>query len=217
MDKIKSFIKGMNQSIKITVILMVLCGFIYPVIMTGVSHIIFPHQASGSLIEVNDQVIGSEHVGQEFSQPYFMKGRPSAVHYNTYIEKSNEEKVYLDGTEFNGLASGSNNYGPSNPELQKRVKKDIDAFLKSNPEIKREDIPTDLMTASGSGLDPDISIQSAKVQIPAIVKASGLTSEKLEDIIEQNTKHKFLGIFGEDTVNVLGVNLDIAEEMGLFQ
>lgn len=217
MDKIKSFIKGMNQSIKITVILMVLCGFIYPVIMTGVSHIIFPHQASGSLIEVNDQVIGSEHVGQEFSQPYFMKARPSAVHYNTYIEKSNEEKVYLDGTEFNGLASGSNNYGPSNPELQKRVKKDIDAFLKSNPEIKREDIPTDLMTASGSGLDPDISIQSAKVQIPAIVKASGLTSEKLEDIIEQNTKHKFLGIFGEDTVNVLGVNLDIAEEMGLLQ
>ena len=215
MNKFKKCMKAISKPIKITVILMVLCGFLYPLAMTGLSQVIFPHQANGSLVEVDGKAYGSEHVGQDFTEPYFMKGRPSAVHYNTYTEKDGKE-VYLDGSEFGGLASGSSNYGPTNPELKKRVEQDIEKFLKDNPEVKREDIPTDLLTASGSGLDPHISIDSAKIQIPAVSKASKLSASQLEKIIEDNTERKLFGLLGEDTVNVLGVNLDIAEAMGLL-
>ena len=92
---------------------------------------------------------------------------------------------------------------------------DIQAFLEANPDVKREDIPADLMTASGSGLDPHITPASARIQIPALAAASGLSQEQLEQIVADNTKGKLLGIFGEETVNVLGVNLDIAQAMGL--
>ena len=112
-------------------------------------------------------------------------------------------------------SSGSNNYAPSNPALAERVEADIAAFLEKNPGVSREDIPTDLMTASGSGLDPHISPASADVQVPRIVEASGLSDEQVRQIIADNTQDKTLGVFGEETVNVLGVNLDIALAMGL--
>ena len=96
-----------------------------------------------------------------------------------------------------------------------RVNADIEAFLAANPDIKREDIPTDMVTASGSGLDPHISPASAAIQLPSIAEASGLSEETLAQIVEDNTQGQLLGIFGEETVNVLGVNLDIAEAMGL--
>ena len=125
------------------------------------------------------------------------------------------EQYYNDGSEFAGLSSGSNNYAPSNPALTERVEADIEEFLEKNPGVSREDIPTDLMTASGSGLDPHISPASAEVQIPRIVEASGLSEDEVRQIIADNTKGKTLGVFGEETVNVLGVNLDIALAMGL--
>lgn len=144
-----------------------------------------------------------------------MKGRPSAVHYNTYTEDENDKQIYMDGSEFAGIASGSSNYGPSNPALTERVEKDMENFLAANPDVKQENIPTDLMTASGSGLDPHISPNAASIQLPAIAEASGLSVEVLEHIVEDNTTEKLFGIFGEETVNVLGVNVDIAEAMGL--
>ena len=146
-----------------------------------------------------------------------MKGRPSAYHYNTYYEDEQGNQYYNDGSAFAGLSSGSNNYAPSNPALTERVEADIEAFLEANPDVKREDIPADLMTASGSGLDPHITPESARIQIPALAVASGLSEEKLEQIVADNTEGKLLGIFGEETVNVLGVNLDIAKAMDLVE
>ena len=141
-------------------------------------------------------------------------------------EDTYEREVYLpegagwqllyDGSEFAGLGSGSNNYAPSNPALTQRVEADIEAFLAENPGVAREDIPADLMTASGSGLDPHISPAAAQVQLPAIAEASGLSPERLAQIVADNTEEKLLGVFGEETVNVLGVNLDIALAMGLI-
>ena len=109
-----------------------------------------------------------------------------------------------------------NNYAPSNPELAERVQADIDAFLEENPDVKKEDIPTDLLTASGSGLDPHISPESAEIQIPRLVETTKLSEDELKQIVKDNTNGKFLGIFGEETVNVLGVNLDIAEKLGMI-
>ena len=146
-----------------------------------------------------------------------MKGRPSAVHYNTYTVDQDGKQIYLDGTPFTGLASGSSNYGPSNPALHQRVQADIKAFLAANPDIRQEEIPTDLMTASGSGLDPHISPDSAKIQLPSIAEASGLSIETLEQIVADNTTGKLFGIFGKEVVNVLGVNVQITEAMGLSQ
>lgn len=207
--------RGLRQSLVVTLLLLLLCGLVFPVLLSGISTVIFPSQANGSLVYVDGQAVGAENVGQDFTEPYFMKGRPSAYNYNTYYEDEQGNQYYNDGSEFAGLSSGSNNYAPSNPVLTERVEADIEAFLEANPDVKREDIPADLMTASGSGLDPHITPESARIQIPALAAASGLSEEQLEQIVADHTEGKLFGIFGEETVNVLGVNLDIAKAMGL--
>lgn len=211
----KSVFSSARQVIIVTLILLIICGLGFPLLLTGISSLIFPKQAEGNLVKADGVAVGSEFVGQDFTEDYFMKCRPSAYNYNTYYEDENGNKYYNDGNEFGGLSSGSNNYASSNPELAERVEKDIEEFLEANPGVKREDIPTDLLTASGSGLDPHISPASAEIQIPAISKASGISEEELKKIVEDNTEGKMLGIFGEETVNVLGVNLEIAKEMGI--
>lgn len=210
----KEFLHGTRQAVLVTVVLMLICGLLFPCLLTGLSSVIFPHQAGGSLITVNGMAVGAEHVGQEFTQDCYMWSRPSAYHYNVYTESEDGRKYYNNGTEFGGLASGSNNYAPSNPALVERVEADMEAFLEKNPEIKREDIPTDLLTASGSGLDPHISPASAQIQLPRIAQASGLSEESLQEIVKRNTAGKLLGVFGEETVNVLKVNIEIAQAMG---
>ena len=214
MERLKTLAHSLWPALSVSVMLMLICGLGFPLLLNGLSALFFPAQANGGLVYADGKAVGSEYVGQEFTEDYFMKGRPSAVHYNTYTVNENGEEVYLDGSAFGGLASGSNNYGPSNPLLAERVEADMEAFLAANPEIKREDIPTDLVTASGSGLDPHITPASAAVQLPEIAEASGLSMEKLEQIVEDNTTGKLLGLFGEEIVNVLGVNVDIAEAMG---
>jgi K+-transporting ATPase ATPase C chain len=205
-----SILKGIKRPLLVTLVLLLICGLAYPLLLTGISQIVFPKQANGNLVIVDGQAIGSELIGQDFTDTRFMKSRPSAVNYNTYTQKDKESGNYT------GVGSGSKNYAPSNPELVKRVEADIAEFLEANPSVKKEDIPTDLLTASGSGLDPHISPKSAAVQIPALVKATGLSKEALEVIVEKNTQSKFLGIFGDETVNVLKVNLQIAKELGLI-
>ena len=211
----QTVVHWIRQSVAVMLTLLLLCGFVYPVVLSGLSAVIFPSQAKGSLVTADGEAVGAANVGQDFTQPYFMKCRPSACHYNTYDEDEEGNQFYHDGSEFAGLASGSNNYAPSNPALTERVEADIEAFLAANPGVSREDIPADLMTASGSGLDPHVSPESAQIQIPALADASGLSEEELRQIVTDNTTGKLLGVFGEETVNVLGVNLDIAKAMGL--
>lgn len=212
----KNFLHNTKRAVLVTVVLMIICGLIYPLVLTGISKVIFPRQAEGSLIRVDGKVVGAETIGQEFTEDYYMWGRLSAYHYNTYTEDENGNLVYSDGTEFAGVSSGSNNYAPTNEALTERVENDMEKFLERNPEVKAEDIPTDLLTASGSGLDPHISPESAQIQIPRIAEASGLSEEKVEEIVSEHTEGKLLGVFGEETVNVLMVNLDIAKEMGVI-
>lgn len=203
--------KGIKNPLRITAVMLLICGLAYPLLLTGISQLLFPHQANGSLVTIDGQAVGSELIGQDFTDPRFMKNRPSAVNYNTYTKEEKESGNYT------GVGSGSKNYAPTNPELVKRVEADIEEFLNANPSVKKEDIPTDLLTASGSGLDPHISLSSAAVQVPALAKATGLTEETLEAIVKRNTQGKMIGLFGEETVNVLNVNLEIAKELGLTE
>lgn len=217
MERSKKWLHTVCPAFSVTVVLMLICGLAYPLLMIGLSYVIFPNQAKGSPVVAGGETVGVQYVGQEFTEPYFMKGRPSSVHYNTYEVGSDGEKHYLDGTPFTGVASGSYNYAPSNPALQERINADLEAFLKANPEIQRNEIPADLMTASGSGLDPHISVEAASIQLPAISEASGLSVEELEQIVSDHTTGKLFGLFGNEVVNVLEVNVDIAEAMGLVQ
>ena len=207
---------NIRQAVLVTVVLLVLCGLVFPVLLSGLSAVIFPSQAKGSLVTADGIAVGAKNVGQDFTDPRFMRCRPSAYQYNTYTVDEEGNKFYNDGSEYAGVASGSNNYGASNPALAERVQGDIDEFLAEHPDLTVEDIPTDLVTASGSGLDPHISPASAAVQIPQLAENTGLTEEQLEQFVADNTTGKVLGIFGEETVNVLGVNLDIAEALGLI-
>jgi len=204
-----TFLKEIKKPFLVTLALLLICGLAYPLLLTGISQVIFPNQANGSLIMINGQTAGSGLIGQDFTDARFMKNRPSSVNYNTYTQGDKESGNYT------GVSSGSKNYAPTNPELVKRVEADIAEFLESNPSVEKADIPTDLLTASGSGLDPHISPASAAVQIPALVEATGLSQDELETIVKENTQGKFLGVFGEETVNVLKVNLEIAKELGL--
>ncbi len=198
------------RAITVTIALFILCGFAYPLAMTGISQLLFHKQANGSIIESNGLAVGSELLGQNFTDPRFFHGRISAVNYNTYRP---EDKVPDKNgkTAYSGVSSGSANLAPSNPALAERVKNDIEVFLKANPDVKKEDIPADLLTSSGSGLDPDISPEAARIQIPAISKATGLSSEELGKIVEKCTAGRALGIFGEPRVNVLKVNIEISK------
>lgn len=202
-------LKGMKTPFLVTLALLLICGLVYPLLLTGISQVVFPKQANGSLITADGKTVGSALVGQDFTDARFMKCRPSAVNYNTYTQEDKENGNYT------GVSSGSKNYAPTNQELSKRVQEDIAKFLKENPSIKNEDIPTDLLTASGSGLDPHISPESAAVQIPALVQSTGLSEDRLNEIVKDNTQGKSLGIFGEETVNVLKVNLQIAKDLNL--
>ncbi len=217
MKQYNAWLAPLGQAVKISCLLMLICGLGFPLLMNGLGAVFFPVQAGGNKVVVNEQVVGVAHVGQEFSQPYFMKCRPSAVHYNTYKEDAEEKQFYLDGSEFGGLSSGSNNFAPTNPRLVERVEADLSSFLDAHPSVNKEDIPTDLLTASGSGLDPEISPAAAAVQIHAIAQAANLDEKVLQTIVARNTEGKLLGIFGTEKVNVLAVNIEIAQAMGLVK
>ena len=207
----KLFMKYLKNAVKCTVVLGVLCTVIYPAALTLAGQALFPKQANGSMImaviDGEERAVGSKYVGQQFEDPRFFHGRISSVNYNCYTQEEKEDGSY------GGVASGSFNYGNSNPDLKTRVEADMAAWMEAHPDVKQEDIPSDLLTASGSGLDPHISV---RVQVGEIAKASGLTEEELNAIIDNNTQKKALGIFGEEAVNVLGCNLEIANRLGIL-
>lgn len=200
--------KIVKRAFLLSITLLVICGIAYPLFMTGISQLIFPKQANGSIMELNGKKVGSELLGQSFTDTRFFKGRPSAVNYNTYTEE--DTKPDKNGNiKYTGVTSGSQNLAPSNPALAERVQKDMNEFLKNNPSIKKEDIPADILTSSGSGLDPDISIKAAQLQVPAIAKASGISEAEINKIVEDCTENRQLGILGEIRMNVLKANLEI--------
>lgn len=208
----KKFAVYFKRALILTLVLIVLCCVVYPLILTGLGQLFFNKQANGNLIEVNGKAVGSELVGQAFEGDQYFHGRISSVNYNTYTEEEKE-----DGT-YSGVSSGTYNYGATNPELEERVKADVEAFREKYKEAVgeelTEEIPADLLTASGSGLDPHISPASAQIQIPIVAANSGLLEEEVQKIVEENTEHKVLGIFGEEKVNVLKCNIAVAEAMG---
>jgi potassium-transporting ATPase KdpC subunit len=193
--------KKFLQALSVGLVFIVICAFAYPMLVLGIGQLAFHRQANGSMIETNGKVVGSELIGQDFKDNRFFHGRVSAVSYNTFPDGTSADKI-LPG-------SGSANYAVSNKGLEKRIKTDVEAFLKDNPDVSEKDLPADLFTSSFSGLDPDITPASAEVQINRIVKATGISKNKIEQIIKDNTSARDFGLFGETRVNVLKANLEI--------
>ena len=183
------------------IVFIVICGFAYPLLITGISQIAFHNKANGSMIKYKGIIIGSELIGQDFKDARFFHGRISAVNYDTFPSDTKSENILP--------SSGSSNYAVSNPALTKRIKDDVAAFMIANPGVSEKDLPADLFTSSFSGLDPDISVEAAGVQVDSIVKATGIDKSKIEEIVKNNTQGRDLGVFGENRVNVLKANLDI--------
>ncbi|KPN96956.1 potassium-transporting ATPase subunit KdpC [Lysinibacillus sp. ZYM-1] len=208
----RKFFENSKQALLITIIMFILCGFIYPFAVTALAQGLYHHKANGSLIEMDGEAVGSELIGQAFTAPEYFWGRVSSVNYNVYTR---EDTIPDDNGQvnYNGVSSGTFNYAPTNPELKKRIEADIEKFLLANPSVKRQDIPSDLMTASGSGLDPHISMKAAEIQVERIAQASGLPKEEINKIIEANLEKRTLGIFGERKVNFLMANLEIMKKM----
>ena len=182
-------------ALRINVFLTILLGVAYPLVVTGISQVLFPHQANGSLITKNGQVIGSELLGQNFTKPEYFQPRPSAAGNDGY-----------DPT-----ASGGSNYGPTNQKLIDRTKAAVEKFHKENPDFHGL-IPADLLTASGSGLDPDISPASAQAEVARVAKARGIAVDQLNELVAQYTKAPDLGLIGEPRVNVLQLNLALDQK-----
>jgi K+-transporting ATPase ATPase C chain len=168
----------------------VLTGLIYPLAVTGLCQVLFHDKANGSLITVNDQVVGSALIGQNFSKAVYFQPRPSAAGNDGY-----------DPT-----ASGGSNLGPTNQKLIDRVKTSVEKFRKENPTFKGP-LPADLVTTSGSGLDPHISPASAAAQVNRVARARGIPAEQLQSIVDQHTEGRDLGFLGEPRVNVLLLNV----------
>jgi K+-transporting ATPase ATPase C chain len=178
------------------VVLTVITGLIYPLLVTGIAQVVFPKQANGSLIMKNGQPVGSELIGQAFDDPKYFWGRLSATGtypYNAF----NAEAL---------TASSGSNYGPLNPALLDMVKGRIDALKAADPNNTRP-IPVDLVTASGSGLDPHISPAAAEYQVARVARARGLDESVVRQLVAQHTEGRDLGILGEPRVNVLELNL----------
>ncbi|SFL38124.1 K+-transporting ATPase ATPase C chain [Paenibacillus sp. 1_12] len=177
--------------IRVSFVFVVLCGIVYPLVCTGIAQLLMPANANGSMIyNSKGQIVGSELIGQKFANPKYFQGRVSSIDYKAD-------------------ASGSNNYAASNPEMLKRTQESIEDWKTNNPDVPVSQLPVDLITNSGSGLDPHISPQSALVQVPRISKLNGIPEAKLQQLVEQTTEGRDLGLFGEPRVNVLKLNLTL--------
>jgi K+-transporting ATPase ATPase C chain len=181
--------KELILAVRFTLVTTLVFGLIYPIGVTGLSKLLFPKQAAGSLIEKNGRVIGSKLIGQSFTSDKYFHSRPSAA-----------------GNGYDASASSGSNLAPTNQALIDRVKADVAKLQQENPGAA---IPADLVTASGSGLDPEISPASAEFQIPRVAKARALSVDSVRALVARHTQARTWGIFGEPRVNVLELNLDL--------
>ena len=187
----------LNVAVRFTIVTTVVFGLLYPLLVTGLSQLLFPRQANGSLIEKNGQVIGSRLIAQGFTAEKYFHPRPSAA-----------------GTGYDATSSGGSNLGPTNQQLVDRVKQDVAKLQQENPGTP---IPADMVTTSGSGLDPDISPASAEFQISRVARARGIGGDALRAVVARHTAARQLGILGEPRVNVLELNLDLDENYPMKQ
>jgi K+-transporting ATPase ATPase C chain len=186
--------RQLKPAVMLFITFTILTGIIYPAVITGLAQLIFPHQANGSLIIRDGQIIGSELIGQQFNDPKYFWGRPSAT---------------ID-TPYDASHSGGSNLSAVNPELEKRVQTRIQTLRDADPE-NIQLIPVDLATSSASGLDPNISVASAEYQAARVARVRDLPIAQMDALIKQYTHNRILGILGERTINVLEINLALDE------
>jgi len=192
-------LKEIRPAIVLLVALTLITGLLYPLAMTGLAQVLFPRQANGSMIEKDSKVIGSALIGQVFADDKYFHGRPSAT--NTPDPKDATKTV---DAPYNAANSGGSNLGPTNKALIDRVKEDVAKLKAENPDAP---VPIDLVTTTGSGLDPHISPEAALFQVPRVAKARNIAEERLRQLVNRHVEGRWLGLLGEPRVNVLALNL----------
>jgi K+-transporting ATPase ATPase C chain len=192
-------LKEIRPAIVFVVALTLITGLAYPLAMTGIAGLIFPGRAQGSLIEKDGKVIGSELIGQVFSKDEYFHGRPSA----TNMPDPQDPTKTVDAP-YNAANSMGSNLGPTNQALIDRVKGDVEKLKEENPSAP---VPIDLVTTSGSGLDPHISPEAALFQVPRVAKARNMPEDRVRQLVSDNIEGRFLGLLGEPRVNVLALNM----------
>ena len=192
-------LKEIRPAIVLLVVLTLITGLAYPLAMTAIAGVVFPKQAAGSLIEKDGKVIGSALIGQEFKSDQYFHGRPSAT---SAPDPADATKTV--SAPYNAANSGGSNLGPTSKALNDRVKEDIDKLKAENPSAS---VPIDLVTTSGSGLDPDISPEGALFQVPRVAKARNMSEDRVRQMVTEKTEGRLAGVFGEPRVNVLALNL----------
>ena len=189
--------KEMLVALRATFVTLVLTGLVYPLVMTGLAQAIFPGKANGSLVrDEKGTVVGSEIIGQVFTNPSYLQGRPSAA-----------------GNGYDATASSGSNLGPTSKKLRDRVTADLERLRKENPDAPVP-VPDDLLTTSASGLDPDVSPAAAMWQVPRIARARQVAPDRITEVIRSRIEGRDLGVFGEPRVNVLGVNMALDQQFG---
>jgi potassium-transporting ATPase KdpC subunit len=192
-------LKEIRPAIVLLIALTLITGLAYPLAITGIAGVLFPHQAQGSLIERDGVVVGSELIGQVFTDDKYFHGRPSA----TNTPDPNEPTKNVDAP-YNAANSGGSNLGPTSKALADRLQGDVDKLKAENPAMP---VPVDLVTTSASGLDPHISPAAALFQVPRVAKARNLPEDSLRQLVQERTEGRFLGLLGEPRVNVLALNI----------
>ena len=196
-------LKEIRPAIVMMVLFTVLTGLAYPLAMTGIAQLVFPRQANGSLIEQGKdkdrKVIGSELIGQNFTEDKYFHGRPSAT-----TDTDPKDPTKTVPAPYNAANSSGSNAGPTSKALIERVQGDVDKLKAENPNAA---VPVDLVTTSASGLDPDVTPAAALFQVPRVAKARGLPEAKVRDLVTQSVEGRFLGVIGEPHVNVLKLNM----------
>jgi K+-transporting ATPase ATPase C chain len=192
-------LREIRPAIVLLLVLTAITGLAYPLAMTAIAGAIFPAQAQGSLIEKDGKVVGSALIGQEFKDDKYFHGRPSAT-----LAPDPNDSTKTVSAPYNAANSGGSNLGPTSKALADRLKEDVDKLKGENPNAA---VPVDLVTTSASGLDPDISPEAARFQVPRVAKARKISEDQLRQLVASNTQGRLLGLLGEPRVNVLALNL----------